>query len=99
MKLDMAIEILSRMHKSSAGDQGTALGIAVVSLKENLDKVREEALDVTPMIERVLPGIENPGRRKIWQHLRPMLRLSTAVLDEVEQRLESFEVSSGPHDT
>ena len=88
MKLDLAIEILSQMHRSAAGDRSTALGIAVVALQENLERVHDEAEEVAPMIDRVLPDRESPDRRKVWRHLRPMLRLSTAVLDEVERRLE-----------
>ena len=94
MRLDVAIEILSQMHQSAAGDPGTALGIAVAALRENLERIHDEAEEVAPMIDRVLPDRESPDRQRVWRHLRPMLRLSTAVFDEVERRLKLTGVSS-----
>ena len=87
MRLEAAIEILSRMHRSAEGEPAAALGTAIAALKENLDRVRDDAEEAVKMLRQVLPGPEAPERTKVWRYLRPMLRLSTEVLDEVERQL------------
>ena len=95
MRLEAAIDILSRMHESAEGEPAAALGTALVALKENLERVQDEAEVAEKMLRRVLPSPEAPDRMKVWWYLRPMLRLSIDVLDEVERRLTEAQERGG----
>jgi len=62
MRLGAAIEILTRMHKSAHGDKAAALGTALVSLKEDLERVQDEVEEAIEMLDHILPGPDAPDR-------------------------------------
>jgi len=87
MRLEAAIEALSRMHAAAEGEKAAALGTALLALKENLERIQDEVEEAVEMLGHILPGPDQPDRMQVWWHLRPMLRISTDVLDEIERRL------------
>ena len=87
MKIDDAIEILTTMRETAAGQQAAALALAIGTLEDALARHEAQVAEAEEMLGMLLDGAEGRDRATTWRFLRDKLTLPGDVLDEVERRL------------
>ncbi|HHQ41281.1 MAG TPA: hypothetical protein ENK20_03195 [Chromatiales bacterium] len=87
MKIDDAIEILTTMRETAAGQQAAALALAIGALEDALARHEAQVAEAEEMLGMLLDGAEGRDRATTWRFLRDKLTLPGDVLDEVERRL------------
>ena len=87
MKIDDAIEILTTMRETAAGQQAAALALAIGALEDALARHEAQVAEAEEMLGVLLDGAEGRDRATTWRFLRDKLTLPADVKGEVERRL------------
>ena len=87
MKIDDAIEILTTMRETAAGQQAAALALAIGALEDALARHEAQVAEAEEMLGTLLDGAEGRDRATTWRFLRDKLTLPADVTGEVERRL------------